>query len=211
MERPSHIAFNNRHFSHRLPFLGLAVCLQVSVAWILSHELINHRIGDILPGTLEVSPIPDEKPHPPLPPPPDPTLATPSHLTAVEPIFDTAPGERTMVNVEPRQSTNFVPSQPPPGVDRAPVSVAATHTTPPYPPIARRIGAEGKVTLRLTVSTEGRVSAAEVVNTSGRDELDQAAQQWILAHWSYKPALAAGVPVASKVLATVTFSLTNER
>ena len=55
------------------------------------------------------------------------------------------------------------------------------------------------------------VSAAEVVNTSGRDELDQAAQQWILAHWSYKPALAAGVPVASKVLATVTFSLTNER
>jgi TonB family protein len=94
--------------------------------------------------------------------------------------------------------------------DRPPVGIAATHTVPPYPPIARRIGAEGKVTLRLTVTAEGRVSEAEVVTSSGRGDLDQTAQQWILAHWTYKPASANGVPVASKTLATVVFSLINE-
>ena len=55
------------------------------------------------------------------------------------------------------------------------------------------------------------MSQAEVVTSSGREDLDQTAQQWIMAHWTYKPALANGVPVASKALATVTFSLTNER
>jgi protein TonB len=95
--------------------------------------------------------------------------------------------------------------------DRAPIGIASTHTVPPYPPIARRIGAEGKVTLRLTVTAEGRVSAAEVVTSSGRDDLDQTAQQWIMAHWIYKPALANGIPMVSRTLATVTFSLTNER
>ena len=100
---------------------------------------------------------------------------------------------------------------PPVGATRAPVSLTATHTVPPYPPIARRLGVEGKVTLRLTVSAEGRVSAAEIVTTSGRDDLDQTAEQWIMAHWFYKPALANGTPVASKARATVTFSLTNER
>jgi outer membrane biosynthesis protein TonB len=55
------------------------------------------------------------------------------------------------------------------GADHAPVGILSTHTVPPYPPIARRIGAEGKVTLRLTVSAEGRVTRADVVTTSGRD------------------------------------------
>ena len=86
---------------------------------------------------------------------------------------------------------------------------SSTHTVPPYPPIARRMGAEGKVTLRLTVSAEGRVTQAEIVTSSGREELDQAAQAWIVAHWTYRPARTTGPPVASQVLATVTFSLAD--
>ena len=82
---------------------------------------------------------------------------------------------------------------------------------PPYPPVARRIGAEGQVTLRLTVSAEGRVTQAEIVTSSGRDELDQTAQQWIVAHWAYRPALENGVPAVSHVLATVAFSLSAGR
>jgi protein TonB len=97
------------------------------------------------------------------------------------------------------------------GIDRALAGIPGTHTVPPYPPIARRIGAEGKVTLRLTVSAEGKVTATEVISSSGRDDLDQSAQQWIMAHWIYKPALANGAPAVSQTLATVVFSLTNER
>jgi protein TonB len=160
---------------------------------------------------LEVSPLPEKQPETTLPPPPPPTLETPSQLTAVPPIFDTAPGERPPLTVEPRQPPAGTQTATLVMADRAPLSIVATHTVPPYPPIARRIGAEGKVMLRLTVTAEGRVGTAEVVTSSGRDDLDQAAQQWIMAHWIYKPALANGVPVVSKTLATVTFSLTNER
>ena len=63
----------------------------------------------------------------------------------------------------------------------------------------------------MTVSTEGKVTAAEVVTSSGRDDMDQGARQWIMAHWAYKPALDDGVPVIGHVLATVNFNLINER
>jgi TonB family protein len=65
--------------------------------------------------------------------------------------------------------------------------------------------------LRLTVSAEGRVTRAEVVTSSGREELDQAAQAWIVAHWAYRPALDNGAPVSSQVLTIMTFSLASER
>jgi protein TonB len=212
MERPSHINFDtqSQHFSRRLPLLGLALCLQASVAWLLAHELINRKIGEVLPHLIEVVPLPEKQPDR-LPPPPDPTSVTPNKLTAVAPIFDTAPSERTIVNIEPRQSSSSSQSITPPAPDRAPVSISATHTVPPYPPIARRLGAEGKVTLNLTVNAEGRVAQADIVTSSGNGELDQAAQQWIVAHWKYKPALANGVAAASHTLATVTFNLINER
>jgi TonB family protein len=67
------------------------------------------------------------------------------------------------------------------------------------------------VTLRLTVSAEGKVTAADIVTSSGRDDMDQAAQQWIKAHWTYRPALNNGVPTAGQTLATIIFSLVNER
>jgi protein TonB len=80
---------------------------------------------------------------------------------------------------------------------------------PPYPVIARRLGVEGKVTLRLTVLIDGHVGKAEVVTSSGREDLDQTAQAWIVAHWLYKPALDKGEPAVTQTLATVVFSLTN--
>jgi len=120
-----------------------------------------------------------------------------------------APSERGAITVSPAPEPG--PTAPnPTGITRSPVSISATHTAPPYPPIARRIGVEGKVTLRLTVTAEGRVAQADIVTSSGREDLDQTAQQWIVAHWTYKPALANGVPAASQAMATVVFSLINE-
>ena len=212
MERPSHIIFERHQpFSSRLPLFAMAISLQLAGFWLFSHGLATGILHFIPPG-IEVIPIPET----PVPPnkPPEPKIATKLEVPVVpKPVFTTqepAKGEGGITTALPQANDtgNTGPSE---TIVHAAVGIASTHTVPPYPPIARRIGAEGKVTLRLTVSVAGRVIKADVVTSSGRDELDETAQAWILAHWAYKPALENGVPVASLVLATVTFSLAADR
>jgi protein TonB len=207
MERPSHIIFSKPQTMSRLPLFGLAICLQFVGVWLFIHGLESH-VGvifhpiDVVPvqqaETPRVKPSEPVLKHVELPPAPP------------VPIFNSAPdrsdnGGITVAPVQPGTGTIVALA----GETRAPQSILATHTVPPYPPIARRLGAEGKVTLRLMVSPEGRVARADVVASSGRQDLDQSAQQWIVAHWTYTPALSNGAPAPAQVLASVTFSLTN--
>jgi len=208
MERPSHIDFDSqaRCLPCRLPYVGLAISLQCAAVFLFIYGIANHTIGNII-RDIEVPPIQEQKVDERVEPPaPSITEKIPTD-PLVPPIFKTGhPPENPF---PPQPPTRNDPPQPI-GPDRALASIAATHTVPPYPPIARRIGAEGKVTLQLTVSAEGKVTAADVVTSSGRDDMDQTAQQWIMAHWAYKPALDKGVPTISRTLATVVFSLVNE-
>ncbi|MEO8300204.1 MAG: TonB family protein [Rhizomicrobium sp.] len=209
MERPSHLILDTqaRCFSCRLPYVGLAISLQCVVFSMFIYGLANHTIADII-RDIEVPPIQKLEVETRVQP-PEPTITkkVPTE-TPIPPIFTTekAPGGNSITLLRPTSDD----PQAARGFDRPLASVAGTHTVPPYPPIARRSGAEGKVTLRLTVSAEGKVTAAEVVSSSGRDDMDKGAQQWIMAHWAYKPALDNGVPVAGHMLASVIFSLTNE-
>ena len=212
MERPSHIAFERHQpFSRRLPLVAMAIGLQLAGFWLFTHGLATGIIH-FIPGDIDVVPIPEN----PLPPvkPPEPKITKRLDVPFVPPVVFTTQ--------EPSNGNGGITATLPHGGDaggtgtrenivHAAVGILSTHTVPPYPPVARRIGAEGKVTLQLTVSVEGRVTSAEIMTSSGRDELDETAQAWILAHWAYKPALENGVPVVSHVLATVTFSLAAER
>ena len=211
MERPSHINFDtqSRYFSQRLPLIGLAISFQAAAVWLFMHGL---AIGSLHlpPGPIMLTPF--EEPLKPTVKPPEPNLhpvpipQPPDPLSGVK----TEPSPSGITTALQRPDPGPVTAAPS-GVTRAPVGITATHTVPPYPPIARRIGAEGKVTLRLTVDAEGRVSQADIVTSSGRADLDQTAQQWIVAHWTYKPALANGSPAVGQTLTTVIFSLINER
>jgi len=210
MERPSHIIFDtqSRNFAHRLPLIGLALSLQAAAVWLFVHGLAVGKIH-LPPGIIEVVRLPEKQP--PSMPPPEPPIPTRIEVPQVpQPAVDVDTGQsrNTIVATTTAPATNPPPM--PAGPDRAPVSITATHTAPPYPPIARRIGVEGKVTLRLTVTADGHVAQADIVTSSGRQDLDQTAQTWIVAHWTYKPALANGVPAAGHTLATVVFSLINE-
>lgn len=209
MERPSHITFDAHHFSRRMPMIGLALSLQLAGVWLFTHGLLDiSKVNIFHPGPIDLRPVHD--PDKPPVEPPEPSITKKIKTDAPKPpIFKT----------EKTQGRNLTPLLPPTsndqpttrGLDRTLAGIAGTHTVPPYPPIARRIGVEGKVTLRLTVSAEGKVIAAEIVSSSGRDDMDQTAQQWIMAHWAYKPALDNGVPVIGHVLANVNFNLINER
>jgi len=211
MERPSHLLFARHSSLSRTPWLGLAIALQLAGAWLFLHGLssgISKFIPPITVGPIEDTPVVPTSP-PPLPP-----EREVKDVTVVIPTFDypRQGGGDPGPTFAPSNPTPQPPAPPTPvGINRAPVSIAGTHTTPPYPVVARRVGAEGVVTLRLTVGTDGQVSAAEIVTSAGRDDLDQAARDWILAHWRYRPALKDGNPVPAQLLASVAYSLKNER
>lgn len=56
---------------------------------------------------------------------------------------------------------------------------------PRYPSLARRRGEEGRVLLRLTVDTTGRVEAVSIARSSGYELLDQEAQRTV-ARWRFQ-------------------------
>jgi protein TonB len=95
--------------------------------------------------------------------------------------------------------------------DRAAAGVPGTHTIPPYPPLALRLGEQGRVRLHLTISADGVVTEASIVRSSGYGDLDQAAQAWVTAHWRYQSAIRGGAAVPSSADAEVVFDLKNVR
>ncbi|HEX3945333.1 MAG TPA: energy transducer TonB [Rhizomicrobium sp.] len=86
-------------------------------------------------------------------------------------------------------------------------ALASTHTIPPYPPMAMRFGYEGTVRLRIAVDEQGNVFSADVLNSSGHTDLDDAAVSWVKSHWRYQPAVQNGNAVPATTNAVVTFRL----
>lgn len=136
--------------------------------------------------------------------PPRPTLMQPADTTTpriMPPDIQIATTEAPPINVVPANPT--APAVPDSGAS----GVRNTHTTPPYPVEARSAAHQGTVLLRMTVSPQGDVVAADVITSSGYPELDQTAVNWVIAHWKYKPAIQNGVPVTSQTQAAVKFDL----
>lgn len=77
---------------------------------------------------------------------------------------------------------------------------------PPYPASARRSKQEGVVRVRATVSAAGRVTAAQVIRSSGFPALDSAALAAVR-QWRFEPARSHGVAVASEIEAPLRFQL----
>ena len=82
-------------------------------------------------------------------------------------------------------------------------------TTPPvYPRVARRLGWEGRVVLRVRVTPDGTVRSVEILESSGRQCLDEAAREAALT-WRFEPALKRGQPVAAVCLRAIRFRLSG--
>ena len=77
---------------------------------------------------------------------------------------------------------------------------------PDYPERARRSGLEGRVVIEVRVAADGSVTASEVFESSGSDELDEAALEAALAA-KFSPARQDGRPVASELLIPYRFKL----
>jgi periplasmic protein TonB len=164
------------------------------------------------------------------PPPPKPELETPKIPTVPPPQIrlrvPPAPHAVKVVKQKiaptpPKPLPKRPPRPPmPPPRPVAPVAppaptpargIAATHTIPPYPPMARRLGYQGSVLLDIVIGADGRVTRASVIGSSGHSRLDEAARTWVVGHWRYKPATQNGKLVTSRERVKVVFNLSQAR
>jgi len=80
---------------------------------------------------------------------------------------------------------------------------------PPYPLIARRLGVQGVVILRVHVREDGRVAAVELAHSSGFTLLDESATRTVRESWRFLPARIDGTPVSSWVEVPIRFVLAD--
>lgn len=78
---------------------------------------------------------------------------------------------------------------------------------PQYPLIARRLGAQGVVVLRVQVREDGSVAAVELARSSGFALLDDSASRTVRERWRFVPARLDGTPVESWVEVPIRFVL----
>jgi periplasmic protein TonB len=77
---------------------------------------------------------------------------------------------------------------------------------PAYPPVARRMGQQGKVMLRVMVNAAGAADKIEIRSSSGSSLLDDAALDAVK-RWRFVPARQGDQAVNAWVLVPITFAL----
>jgi len=206
MKQPIHAigAAPSRWTTERIVGVGFVGLLHVIAIYALVTGLGQKIVTTIQHDlTVTITQEPDRA-QPPVAPPKVPQLPLqPQQDTVTPPIVDIAPQGPSPISMVPAQPVN------PTAADSAAQGIANTHSTPPYPPIARRLGEQGRVILRLTISPQGAVISADVAQSSGFADLDQSAVSWVITHWRYKPAIQGGSPVQSQTNAAVVFNLRN--
>lgn len=77
---------------------------------------------------------------------------------------------------------------------------------PAYPPLSRKLGEFGQVTLRVFVSADGQADKVEIRESSGFERLDRAARDAV-SRWRFVPARQGDKAVAAWVLVPISFSI----
>jgi len=214
MERPVHNVIaepSQRLTTARMVSIGFVALLHVLFVYALITGLAQ-RFVKALPHeiTAQVLPQPQQKVE--TPPPQAVNLQQPSMPTVQPPLVQvqTPQAPRSITTVV--SPTPTPPAPTPPAVVQPPAptpasGIVSTHTTPPYPEEARRLGQQGKVVLKMDITAAGTVADASIVDSSGSQALDQAAVDWVTKHWKYKPATQNGQPVPTTQEAAVVFDL----
>jgi len=79
---------------------------------------------------------------------------------------------------------------------------------PDYPQMARRLGQQGRVLLKVLVAENGTAETVALATSSGFEKLDQAAIEAVK-KWSFIPAKRSNEAISAYVLVPVKFSLNN--
>lgn len=188
--------------AHLLIFVGLArmnvITLPVPLA-VLSVSLLPPSPEITQPPKI-VPPRPKPAERRPIPLPQSTQLAAPADSPAPTPIA-VAPTPTPVAAPAPVVAAPAaVPTQP--RVDAGYLD----NTKPAYPAIARRMGEQGRVMLRVHVAADGNATEVQLHTSSGSPRLDQSALDTVR-RWKFVPARLGQDPVAAWVLVPIAFTL----
>jgi protein TonB len=184
--------------------------------------------------TVQLDVIPPAVIEPPVPPaPPKIKLPTPApKVQHVAPRPQPAPTPAVITvqraDVSPTSAAQTIPDTPPAPVAVFRASSVPTVTAPrsepvepphfdvaylnnprpAYPPIARKLGLEGVVLLRVDVSAKGTPEKIVIAQTSGASMLDDAAMKAVQG-WTFVPARRGDAAIAHPVEVPIRFQLKN--
>ncbi|MGL6205068.1 MAG: energy transducer TonB [Giesbergeria sp.] len=214
----------------RNTLIAIAVVLfHVLALWALHTGLLRRAVEVIVPAVLLTEfvtpPAPVVAPEP---PPPTQTPPKPQPKTVRTPTPRPAPQPLPVTNAPPSDNAPVVPAEPPAPSNApataAPVTAPEAPPAPPrielpssnaaylqnpapaYPAISKRMGEQGKVVLRVFISTEGQPQKIEINRSSGYERLDRQAQETV-SRWKFVPGKRNGVPEAMWYLVPINFVL----
>lgn len=211
LSRPSNV--------RRSGLLGIVIGLHVGVLlFALAAKVIAPQIAElpiivdmITPPTIQPvalpKPLPAAKPTP-----------RPQPKPQAQPKLAPSPIETTTSNIPSAAAPIAAPPETkpapfaPPTQNPEPLSQARfdadylRNPAPAYPPLAKRMGEEGKVVLRVQVTPQGNAESIEIKTSSGSQRLDDSALKTVRS-WKFIPAKRGDTPVASSVLVPIIFKL----
>ncbi|HSM96020.1 MAG TPA: energy transducer TonB [Rhizomicrobium sp.] len=175
---------------------GAAVILQAGIIWALATGLAQQLV-EKLPQDITTDIVkekPPEQPKTPPPPPPDMVKPPPS----VIPPPDIVIANDAPTNAITAVTTNQAPAPKPAAVAATLAAGRGNNCAASYyPPLAVRLNHEGKTLVTVHIGADGSVTGADVAESSGFPELDEAATRCVQARWHFSPATENGAPVAS--------------
>jgi protein TonB len=191
----------------------------IVITAVLSHAPTRAAIATAMPIMVSlITSAPASAPHtPPMPLPvrpkyeqvkpvePVPLVATASEAPAK--FVAPAPTVRDLpaIDAAPRQSDSAAATAPAVVLPR--FDAAYLQNPPPaYPPLARRMGEQGRVFLRVLVAADGVAHQVELKTTSGSTRLDYAALETVK-RWRFVPARQGDQAVAAWVVVPISFTL----
>lgn len=210
---------NAPRMDRRIPIVIAVVGLHVLGLWALQAGLLRRAVELVIPVSVLAEMIEPAQPLiSPAPPPPQPRPApTPRAAPQPKPVAQPAPQPVALATptpaanapagvIKPQPTAPVAAVAPPAAESAAPTAPPApprielpsssadylNNPPPPYPPLSKRLGEQGKVVIRAFIDANGTATQAEVRTSSGYDRLDQAALQTVL-KWRYVPGKRAGV------------------
>lgn len=193
--------------------IGLHVAFYFALVAGLHRDAIN-LLTDVGIIDLPPPPPPDEDLDEPPPPPPidRPPPVVPPPLIDL-PTFEGPSQGITNVQVTDR------PATPAPAVSPPPRPVQVNPPTPAYnaralasalnrcyPSASRRLNEEGRVVATITIGTDGRMKSLQVVQSSGFQRLDDAAE-CVVRNLRFNPGTRDGQPVEAQATLPIAFRL----